>query len=751
MNIKPTRSMKNHILVVVFFCVILLTVYISAKLFDVAIIQNKELSALAGSQQQDSFVIKAKRGTIYDRNNKVLAQSTTVWDIIISPGDIEEYEPENKEFICKGLAEILDLNSDKLMEACEDITSRYYIAKKRVDRETVEKVNSFVLKNGLQSISVYAVENSERTYPNGSLAASILGFINENEDGYGLEKYYNEYLKGVDGRVVTVTDAHGDARPYDYEAKYPAKDGNSLILTIDETLQYYLEKNLEITVSQHKVENRSTGIIMNAKTGAIVAMATYPGYDPNDPSYLFFEKDRLTISQMSAYKATEEEIEDAKAVLREQQWKNKAVSELYIPGSVFKIITCASALEEEVVSLDSTFMCSGVADVAGTKIKCWNLGGHGTSTLTEAMIRSCNPAFIAIGQLLGEDKFSQYFEAFGFTEKTGIDLPGEADSLYVSRDNMGIVELSSSAFGQTNKVTPIQMVTAVSAAVNGGKLMTPYLVDKIIDSDGNVIKATEPVVKRQVISEETSALMRQILEDVVTTNGGSNAYISGYRIAGKSGTSEKLDDYYSGEDAEMRYVASFCAAVPADDPEYVMLVVVDEPTSGYIYGSAIAAPVVSAVFKEGLEYLNIYPQYTAEELQQQDVTVPYVGGYNSIRAEALLTAAGLKAEIIGSTDGTTVTGQVPGAGAIMPNGGTVMLYMGDIPISDYKFSTVPNVIGMTVAEANKAMADEGVNICVTGASGSSDAKAISQSITAGSSVYRGTVVEVNFLINNETG
>lgn len=751
MNVKTTRSMRIRIIFVIVALCVFLTGYVSITLFNAAVVNSKEMSAMANDQQQSSFTIKAKRGTIYDRNNKVLAQSTTVWDIIISPGDIEEYEPQNREFICKGLSEILDVKYETLIKACEDTESRYYVAKKKVDRDTVEKINKFILKNDLKNVSVYSVENSERSYPNGTLAASVLGFINENEEGYGLEAYYNSYLKGVDGRVVSTTDADGDVMPYDYSSRFAAKDGNSLVLTIDETLQYYLEKNLEITVSQHKLANRSTGIIMNAKTGAIVAMATAPGFDPNDPSYVYFENDRQTLAQMSADKKTEEEILKAKQDIWGKQWQNKAVSELYIPGSVFKMFTCASALEEEVVSLDSTFECSGIADVAGTKIRCWNIGGHGVSTLTEAMIRSCNPAFIKIGQLLGVEKFSRYFEAFGFTEKTGIDLPGEADSLYVKESDMGIVELSSSAFGQTTKVTPIQMVTAAAAVVNGGKLVTPYVVDKIIDGEGNVVKSAQTVVKRQVISEETSATMRQILEDVVTANGGGNAYMSGYRIGGKSGTSEKIDDYNSGKTPELRYVATFCAIVPIDDPEYVMLVVCDEPTSGYIYGSAIAAPVVSAVFKEGLEYMGIYPQYTADELAQQDVTVPWVGGYNSIRAEAQLTAAGLKAEYIGSTDGTEVTGQVPSAGTVMPSGSTVMLYMGDIPLSDYRMSTVPNVIGMTVEEANKALSNAGLNISISGAATGSEAKAVSQSVNSGLSVYRGTVIEVNFLVNNETG
>lgn len=751
MDLKLTQGMKKRILAILMILCIVVTGIVSGVLFKVSVIDSKELSAMATDQQQSSFDIKAKRGTIYDRNNKVLAQSTTVWDVIISPGDIEKNEPENREFICKGISDILGVKYETLTEACKDTASRYYVVKKKVDRSTVEKINNFVLKNNLNRYSVYTVENSERSYPNGTLAASVLGFVNENEEGYGIEAYYNSYLKGTDGRVITTTDAHGNAMPYDYSARYSAKDGNSLVLTIDETLQYYLEKNLEITVSQHKLANRSTGIIMNAKTGAIVAMATSPGFDPNDPSNVYFESDKLTLAKMSADKKTEEEILAKKQEIWGKQWQNKAVSELYIPGSVFKMFTCASALEEEVVSLDSTFECSGIADVAGTKIRCWNVGGHGVSNLTEAMIRSCNPAFIKIGQLLGVEKFSKYFEAFGFTEKTGIDLPGEADSLYVKESDMGIVELSSSAFGQTTKVTPIQMVTAAAAVVNGGKLVTPYVVDKIIDSDGNVVKSAQTVVRRQVISEETSATMRKILEDVVTANGGGNAYMSGYRIGGKSGTSEKIDDYNSGKTPELRYVATICAIVPIDDPEYVMLVVCDEPTSGYIYGSAIAAPVVSAVFKEGLEYMGIYPQYTADELAQQDVTVPWVGGYNSIRAEAQLTAAGLKAEYIGSTDGTEVTGQVPSAGTVMPSGSTVMLYMGDIPLSDYRMSTVPNVIGMTVEEANKALSEAGLNISITGAATGSEAKAVSQSVNSGLVVYRGSVIEVNFLVNNETG
>lgn len=750
MNLAPTKLMRSRLYFWLFPALMIFSCYVCYKLFDTAVLKSEFFSAIANDQHQDSFVINANRGSIYDRNGKVLAQSTTVWNIIISPGDIHEYEAENKEFICKKLSEILDVDYKKLIDACENTKNRYYIVKKGVGKAEVDSIYELISKNNLKSTSIIAIEDSERSYPNSTLASNVLGFTNSDNEGvYGIEAYYDEYLQGVDGRIVTVKDAGGDAMPYENETRYAAENGNSLVLTIDETLQYYLEKNLETTISQHDVQSRGTGIIMNAKTGAVLAMATTTSYDPNTPSTIYSDKDKEILAKLKAANATETEIEKQEGILREQQWKNKAVSELYYPGSVFKVITCSAALEEEKVDLHSSFHCAGSVNVAGTRIRCWNQGGHGTLDLTAAMIKSCNPAFIAIGQSLGVNKFCQYFKAFGFTERTGIDLPGEAQSLYVKEENMGIVELSSSAFGQTNKITPIQMITAFTAAINGGKLVTPYLVEKILDNDGNVVKTTEPTIKRQVISEETSEQMRGILETVVTSNGGSNAYISGYKIGGKSGTSEKIDTY-SNED--MMYVATFCAFVPADDPEIVMLVIIDEPNAGQIYGSAVAAPVVSAVFKEGLEYLNIYAQYTAEELENQDTTVPYVAGSNSLNAEASLRAYGLEAEIIGDTNGTVVTGQIPSSGAIIPKNGKVILYMGDISMSDYKFATVPSVIGKTVAEANEIMTNAGLNIRLLGGATNNDsAKATMQSFAEGDSLYRGSVVDVTFIVDDETG
>ncbi len=778
--LAPTNIMKKRMFFGVFAAILICAAYIIFVLYDVAINKSEYYRAKANQQQIEEFTINANRGTIYDRNGKILAQSTTVWDVIVNPYQIKNVDAlddngtednkeddkvdENKvEDIAKGLAQILQIDGDELFEKIMTSDQRYYIAKKKIDRETQDKVEAFILENKINGYSVYLMENSKRYYPNDSLASSVIGFTNYDNDGvYGIEAYYDDYLKGVDGLVEIATDSSGGAMPYDYEKRYEASDGNSLILTIDEVVQHYLEKNLETTLSQHKVANRATGIIMHAKTGAIVAMATAPGYDLNNPSELSeYDKQRLIeleqdlimdyaagsmTDQDAINKLIEEELVATEAAMRETQWKNKAVSELYFPGSVFKVITCASALEEEVISLESTFECYYMVEVADTKFHCWSDIGHGTVNLQSAITASCNPAFIDIGMRLGKQLFCSYFEAFGFTEKTGIDLPGEAAPLYMPRERMGIVELASSSFGQTNKITPIQMICAYAAAINGGYLVTPHVVDKIVDSDGNVIKTTDTTVKRQVISEETSALMRSITENIVTTNGGTNAYIPGYHIGGKSGTSQKLDEY---PDHSMRYVGSFCAFTPADDPEYIMLVCIDEPLGASYYGSAVAAPVVSAVFSECLEYLGVYPQYTAEELAQQDTVVPYVYDFALLDAIAKLNERGLKYEIVGDESVGIVDYTVPAASLSIPRDGTVIVYMQG---AEEEKVTVPNVVGLTVEQANLRLVNAGLNISLDGgAVNNATAKATYQSIEAGTEVSRGTVVSVTFLVSGDIG
>lgn len=764
----PTNKMRKRINIGVFTFFIVFAIYIAVNCFNVSVVKAEYYRSKANTQQLDTFKINANRGTIFDTNGKVLAQSKTVWDVIISPGDIAEYETEEeKELICKTLSKILDADYDKLVKACADTDNRYYTVKTKVEKEVADEIEAFVADNDFATYSIHLYENSKRVYPNETLASSVVGFTNFDNDGvYGVEAYYDEYLQGVDGKVVTAKDATGGAMPYEYETRYEAQNGNSIYLTIDEVLQHYLEKNLETVLTQEKVANRACGIIMNVKTGAILAMASGPSYDLNSPSTLtsYFQaqldeyKKSLTGSDDEQAVETaadnvaytqeqlDELLEKKESELREKQWNNKAIGELYFPGSVFKVITCASALEEEAVSVESSsFYCNGSFDVLGTNIDCWSHGGHGTLSLQLALTKSCNPAFIQIGQALGIDKFTQYFEAFGFTDKTGIDLPGEAQSLFVSQENMGLVELASSSFGQTNKITPLQMITAYAAAINGGNLVTPHVLDKVVDNDGNVIKTAQTVVKRQVISEDTSATMRELLKNVVVYNGGSNAYIAGYNIGGKSGTSEKLDEYSKND---MRYISSFCAFTPADDPEIIMLVMVDEPMNGKIYGSAVAAPVVSAVFSECLNYLGIYAQYTADELAEQDTLVPYVIGNTSLAAITTLNSYGLNATFIGDENGT-VQSTTPACGYSIPKGGTVVLYMDG---AEKETTTVPDVIGKTVAEANTSIVNAGLNISLAGgAIENANAIASLQSIDAGEEVNKGTVVEVTFIVNDESG
>lgn len=778
---RVLKSSYKQVIVLVFVCV--LSVYVGFFLLKYSVLDGDRWRVLANTQQMSSVTIKAGRGSIYDTNGTVLAQSSTVWDVIINPQGIaaanekaeKQYEKDKKEaaeegktiepyvdrakLICTKLSEVLGVDYDDLLKATENISRQYHVVKRKVEKTEINEINVFLAENGINRDSVFMEESSKRYYPNESLASNVIGFTNYDGDGvYGLEAYYDDYLSGTDGKAVYAKDAYGREMAYTGDAYYSAEDGYSLVLTIDEVLQHYVEKNLELCISQHDVINRACGIIMNCNTGAILAMSTAPSFDLNNPSTLYSAYDLQRLEELTASGASEEEISSLEAKYREQQWKNKAITELYYPGSVFKAITCAAALEEEVVSLNSTFECWGSAEVAGTRIKCWNFntGGHGTLDLQGALIKSCNPCFIAIGQLLGTEKFCHYLEAFGFTQPTGIDLPGESRSLFIAEENMGPVELASSAFGQTNKVTPIQMATAFCAVVNGGYLVTPYVVDKVLDSDGNVVETTQVQVKRQVISEETSALMRKLLENVVETNGGSNAYISGYRIGGKSGTTEKIDEQNAaiaaGDlDAPMTYVPSFAAFAPADDPQIVMLVMVDTPTGVQYYGSAIAAPVVSAVFKEGLPHLGIYPTYTAEELAKMDAAVPYVLGYEAQRAESALSAQGFEVRFVGDvTSNKKVSTQIPGAGYSIPKGSTVVLYLGNE--HDIETTEVPDVIGMTVAQANEAITNAGLNIKISGGAAENDkAVATMQTYLHGTEVYKGTVVEVTFQVNSHEG
>lgn len=756
--------------------------FVGYNLLKYTVLDGDKWRMLAASQQTKELSLMATRGTIYDTNGTVLAQSSTVWNVILAPKAVylaeqerfkayqkkldkwvadespdkeplAEYVPLD-ELIADKLSEILDgVDRERIIDECKNHNKGYYIVKRKVEKPEVSQIQKFMLENGIASDCIYTEQSSKRYYPNGSLASSVIGFTNFDGNGvYGLEAYYDEYLRGTDGKAYYTTDGLGHGVQYAKDYYYSAVDGYSLVLTLDEVMQHYCEKYLEQCVSQYKVINRASAIMMNCKTGGIIAMATTPSYDLNNPSEIVGEYEKSQLAELVASGATDEEISKLNAILREQQWKNKGVNELYYPGSVFKTLTCASALDQEVITTESEFNCSGWVRVAGTTIKCWRFPmSHGNQSLQQAITASCNPAFVAIGQALGKDKFCDYFEAFGLTKPTGIDLPGEAQSIYVRRENMGPVELAVSAFGQTNKITPIQMCAAFASLVNGGYLVTPHLVDKILDSSGNVVETKGTEIKRQVISEETSKQMREILETIVKSNGGSNAYIPGYRIGGKSGTAERIDEYNAaGGDAggaKMTYVSTFAAAVPMDNPQVVMLVMADTPTGSAYYGSTVAAPVVSSVFNEGLEHLGIYPTYSAEEQEKMDAVVPNVIGNSTMNAESYLVANGFKTRFVGNVTGNEkATSQVPSSGTSIPKGSTVVVYFGD---SKAETAKVPDVVGMSVAQANEAIVNAGFNIKISGgAAENANAVAIAQSLKSGLVAYKGSVIEVTFMVND---
>lgn len=776
---KPTVQMKVRANRAILFVTIVFVIALIIKLFSISIVNNGFYQNKANEVHFGEISISANRGSIYDKNGVILAQSATVYKIFMDPdlfkkelekiggGEEGNITPEGealKSEVVSFLAQKLEITEDDIKNAMNK-NSQYEILKTKVEKDIADEIIAFTDEKELNSIQIE--QDTKRYYPQDELAASVIGFTNIDGDGqYGVEAQYDEYLAGTDGKVISAKDAYGNEMPYRYAKTYEAQDGNSVYLTIDRTLQYSLEKNLEETVSQFQVEDRACGIIMNAKTGEILAMATAPGFDLNNPG----DVSDLHIAQMAqdmelfkdvdpneyitedraselVKQLSEKDYEDAYMAAREQQWKNKAITELYIPGSVFKVITSSAALEEKAITLNDSFNCTGeLVVVDGTDpIHCWKTSGHGPQTFTEAITNSCNPAFMEIGRRLGAEQFFNYFKAFGLTERTGIDLPAEATSYYQGLDGMGAVELASCSFGQTNKITPIEMITAYAAVINGGELVTPFVVSKIVDNDGNVVLTNEKTVRRQVISKETSKMMCETLETVAVQNG---AYIKGYHVGGKSGTSEKLDEYAGTDEEPMRYVASYCCFAPANDPEIILLIMADEPMSGDYYGSKIAVPCSRKVMEEILPYLGYYPEYTEEEAKNLDVVVPLVEDLSVDEAKSLIEKDGLTCEVVG--DGKNVVGQMPMTGTTVSPGGIVVLYTEQ----NYKEENVevPEMKGYTVNDANYIMTSYGLNFVASGAStDNGNAVVQSQNVPAGTKVPRGTVIELTFGVDDQSG
>ena len=733
MRKSASSGMRRRMRIVLFLFLIFGFLVILGRLFLIQIVRGEMYQQRAVEQQTRAVNLGAHRGSIYDRNKNALAQSATVWNICISPAEIDR---DRLDQTATDLSEILEIDKEKIIEAANDRASYYKIIKKRVESPVHDAVVQYTIDNDVDG--VFDEQDTKRYYINGSLASTVLGFTNyDNQGAYGIESYYNDTLSGTPGLVVSAKNAWGSDMPFKFQQKFPAQNGNSIVLTIDQSIQYFLERNLETAVVEHSIGNRATGIVMNVKTGEILAMATKPDFDPNEPYTL---TDPSAVAELAGYVEGTDEYTAKRKELLYNQWRNKAISDPYEPGSVFKIITASTALDNNVLSLNDHFYCDGSISVSDRNISCWKDAGHGGQNFIEAMQNSCNPAFIMVGQRIGAPLFYDYIYEFGLGEPTGIDLPGEATSILPTLETLnkpGKVELASTSFGQTFKITPIQLITAASAAVNGGNLMQPYIVKQVLDPEGNVLETTQPVVKRQVISEETSGTMRMLVEAVVQEGSGSKAAIPGYRIGGKTGTSQKLDLREVDQ-----HILSFVGFAPMDDPEIAVLVMLDEPQLTKVYGSTIAAPVVGAVLQETLPYLGYDAQYTEEELAEREAVTPDLVGMKPHDAQAELTALGLKTRVIGS--GGEVLQQIPQAWQTVVKGGTVILYTEEDYINTEIM--VPDVVGMTAQEANQAIVGAGLNIQVQGVLADGVSTIVSeQSPAAGTLGVTGDIVTITLI------
>ena len=722
---RANRIIQSRTLLLMGVFGVLTFVLLFTKLYHWQITEHDDLQSVAVRQQTLRTTVEASRGTIYDRNGTILAMSASAETIFISPKEILENE-QDQELIADGLAEILGLDAEDILKKMEKTTSQYEELVKKADDELADKVREFINENDLKGI--FLRPTSKRSYPKGTLASQVIGFTNDLGGAMGLEATYDDVLTGESGMVVTARDRDGRAVLYQYDQYFDAENGCDLQTTLDTTIQYYLEKGVQELEARFGTGKGATGIVMDVNTGAVLAMASLPTYDLNSPSTIY--NDFLTAGM------TEEQIIENATELRNRQWRSKAINDTYEPGSTFKTLTLAMALEENVVDLNTGFYCGGNTTIEGQKIWCSKRTGHGQQDLSTAFANSCNPAFINIGLRIGNAKFYQYMKDFGLTEKTGIDTTGEASGFVNKEIEYSTLALACYAFGQNFNVTPIALLAAQCACVNGGYLYTPYLVEQITNQDGNVVSKHDPTPIRQVVSEETSALVREIMENEVTSGTGKNGQVAGYRIGGKTGTADKVGG---------NVIVSFVCFAPADDPQVMMLLTLDEPnkwTGTYVSGGNMVAPIASSVMSEILPYLGIEPSYTAEELVGADKTVPNVIGLGKDAAVEKLAVSGFTCRTVG--DGDAVTDQTPVGGAIVPNSAEIILYLGAEKSTEK--CIVPNVVGDSAATANQKIVNAGLIMGVSGATNasSSTVRAISQSVDPGTEVEAGTVVRVQF-------
>lgn len=767
---RANRTILRRTLVLMVLCGIVAFIPLIVTLYNLMITQHDYYEAMAINNQTRYTPLTASRGLVYDRNMNVMASSTTVETVFIDPNEIAKAmeKPENSDLLSKiaaGLSELLDVTPEFIREQAADTAYRYKVIRRKIDESLADMVRQFINDNEITG--VYLETDAKRVYPFSSLGAQFLGFVsNDNVGTEGIEAYYNSYLEGTAGKVVTTKGNYGSEMLYTYEKYYDASNGDSLVLTVDTTVQQLLEKNLEAAVERYDIQNGAFGIVMNVNTGEIVAMATLGSYDPNSYLEIYdggtdqaLEEEYQALQRYDkgseAYTQARATYDQHVAAARLKQWRNRCVSDGYEPGSTFKVITLASALDSGAVTLNDTFFCSGHEEFTGRDqiVDCWKAGGHGVETTAQALENSCNPAFGHIGLRLGAENYYDYAEAFGLLERTGVDLPGEASGYFFSLDQLknGNSYLISGSFGQTFRVTPMQQVRAIAAVVNGGYVLEPYIVSQILDADGNVVQQNGRTVLRQAVSESTSATMRELLEKVVTEGTAKGARTPGYRVGGKTGTSEKIDVFDEDGNPVEDKIVSFVGVAPIDDPQYVVLVALDTPEyvegtsytpSGYyISGGLMAAPTVRDIFLDILPYLGVEPDYSAEDIHGVNVTMPELTGMTEQEAAAALSACTLTYRTIGS--GAVVTDQIPAAGALLPGQSEVILYF-DAEKSTEKVE-VPDFVGYGVADVNWLANRAGVYVQAKGTDISENWVSVTyQDTEAGTMVDRGTTITVEF-------
>lgn len=736
----PAQRLRQRTAILILLILVLGFGAAVLRLTYLTTIQSSELQESAVDLQLADTTVSAKRGTIYDANGNVLAESASVWQVVMSPVNFKN--DKQRQAAAKGLSEIFDLEYNDVLDDTKQ-QSHYVVVKRRIESDEREKVLQLIdtLKKDYSCSGVIQLlDDYKRYYPKNSLASSVIGFTGSDDQGLeGIEYEYDSYLSGTPGRIITAQNARGTDMPFRYEQNVESEDGNNVYLTIDETIQSICEKYMQKGVEDNNVLNKGVCIAMDVNTGAILAMVTTDGYDLNNP-YELSAKDKKKIKSTPKKKQAE-----AESAALSNMWRNKAVADTYMPGSVFKMCVASAALEENLVNEKTSFTCTGSISVEGETIHCSNISGHGTQNFVEAISNSCNPAFIQIGQMLGAGKFRQYYQGFGFSDKTGIDLPGEAEDSFWKEGKMGGVDLAVASFGQNFTITPIQMITACAAVSNGGYVVQPHVVSKITDSKGNVIKTVDKKVKRQVISDDTSKKMNEYLEYNTERQGAAAGYISGYKVAGKTGTTEKRGVTKVESSFSEDYISSFCGYAPADDPQIAMLVFFDTPDGDAYYGSQVSSPVFINIMSEVLPYLDVKTSYTDEELGYVDASAGDYTGVSVDEAKTAVEADGFTATVKGN--GSTVISQIPTVSSGLQKGGSIVLYTD----SDSQSETVsvPSLIGLSPDEVNDVASAYGLNVSFSGATTSSGTSS-SQNVEAGTSVSPGTVITVSFADSSST-